>query len=130
MKRLLLFFLAIAAMTACNNEAGYTRAEDAQEAGREFIRASLDGNISRANFYLLKDSANLMVFDKWKSNYQHLTTEEKVAYKEANILPSKIENIDDSTVSYTYSNSFKKESTTLTIVKVNGEWLVDLKDIH
>jgi hypothetical protein len=34
----------------------YSKAEDAQDAGREFIRASLDGNYDKAKFYLLKDS--------------------------------------------------------------------------
>ena len=31
--------------------------------------------------------------------------------------------INDSVTTYTYSNSYKKDTTTIKIVRVNGEWL-------
>ncbi|WP_157474027.1 hypothetical protein [Flavihumibacter petaseus] len=129
MKLSFLALMGAMVVASCGSE-GYSRAEDAQDAGREFIRASLDGNIPKAEFYLLKDSANLMVFETWKAKYRNLSAAERVSYQEANILPSKIENINDSTVSFTYSNSYKNSPTTLKIVRIQGEWLVDLKDIH
>lgn len=130
MKQMLVGCFLLMAIQACNNEANFTKAEDAQDAGREFIRASLDGNIPKAEFYLLKDTASLMVFNNWKAKYQHLSAEEKVYYEQANILPSKIENVNDSTVNFTYTNTYKKNPTTLKIVRINGEWLIDLKELH
>ena len=61
--------------------------EDAQDAGREFIRASLDGNYQKALFYLYRDPGdnNVMLLDKQKKNYDQLPAEQKVNYKEANI---------------------------------------------
>jgi len=130
-KTRLSIFFCLLTIIACQNPSNYTKAEDAQDAGREFIRASLDGNYDKAKFYLLKDSANLMLFEKWKSGYDKLSTEERVSYKNANILPVTIENTNDSVINYVYTNSFKnKDTTTIRVIRVNGEWLVDFKDIH
>lgn len=125
--------LTIIFFNCCKNQSQYNKAEDAEDAGREFIRASLDGNYDKAYYYMLKDSTNTnkMILDKWKKDYNTLKEEDKVNYMEANILPLKIEQVNDSVVNYVYSNTFEvKDTTTIKIIKVNGEWLVDLKDIH
>ena len=114
-------------------EGSYSRAEDAQDAGREFIRASLDGNYQKALFYLYRDSSdtNVMLLDKQKTNYNQLPEEQKVNYKEASIRAISIEPLNDSVVNYTYTNSYKpQDTTTIKIIRVNDEWLIDLKDIH
>ena len=117
---------------ACSGNENYPKAEDAMDAGREFIRASLDGDMKKANFYLLKDSTNQMIFDKWKYDvYNKLSPEERTNYRQANILTVKIDKVDDSTVNFTYSNTYKsKDTTTVKIVRRDGEWLVDMKEIH
>ncbi len=133
MKYLVYTVLLIMVFVSCKNNSGYVKAEDAQDAGREFIRACLDGNYDKALFYLLKDSTNtnVMLLDKWKKDYTRLKEEEKVNLKEASIIALKIEQADDSTVHYEYTNSHEiKDTTTIKIVRLNGEWLVDLKDIH
>jgi Domain of unknown function (DUF4878) len=135
MKYYLILFcslLLIGLLSSCMGEDRYTKAEDAEDAGREFIRASLDGDMKKAQFYLLQDSVNTMVFDKWKNDkYNKLSPEERMNFKQANILPIRIAPENDSTVNYTYSNTFKnRDTTTVKIVKVNNEWLVDLKAIH
>jgi hypothetical protein len=119
--------------TACNNGGSkpYKKATDGPDAGREFIRASLDGNYDKAKFYLLQDSVNIMILDKWKNGYNKLANEERVKYLDANILPVSIQNENDSTISYVFTNTYKNtDTTTIKIFKINGEWLVDLKDIH
>jgi hypothetical protein len=125
-------FAVVAALLSCNNEGSYTKATDAQEAAREFIRASLDGNYDKASFYLYKDSAgvNEMLLTKWKADYGQWKQEDKVGHKEANIIVITTQATTDSTLNYVFSNSYKKDTTTIKIVKANGEWLVDLKDIH
>ncbi|ULQ53727.1 DUF4878 domain-containing protein [Flavihumibacter fluvii] len=129
---LLAFFTPLIFCIGCSGDDRFRKAEDAEDAGREFIRASLDGNMKKAEFYLLRDSVNNMLFEKWKTGeYNKLNPEERMSYKQANILPLKIEKENDSTVNYTYSNTYKnKDTTTVKIVRVNGEWLVDFKDIH
>jgi hypothetical protein len=121
---------ALLLLAACNNGKSYKKAEDAQDAGREFIRASLDGNYEKASFYLYPDSTNKYIFDKWKAMHDRTSTEEQQKYKDANILPIDIHPVNDSTTSYTYTNSYKKkDTTTILVVRVNKEWLVDLKEI-
>lgn len=135
MKKTILFQFFIAGMlvlASCASDSNLKPAEDAEEAGREFIRASLDGNMRKAEFYLLKDSANTMLFEKWKKDYYNkLSTEERINFKEANILPIKILNENDSVVHYSFSNTYKnKDTTTVKIIKSNGIWQIDLKELH
>lgn len=120
-------------LISCNNQAGYQKAEDAEDAGREFIRASLDGNYDKAYYYMYKDSTNTnkMILDKWRKDYLMLKQPDKVSYKEANIIAVNITPLNDSTVNYRYTNTFEiKDTTTIKIIKVSDEWLIDLKDIH
>lgn len=134
MKRLIILFFSTIAFFACNNNAvkGYEKPEDAQDAGRLFIRASLDGDYDRALNYMLHDSLNVTILRKWKDdNYDKLSNEQKISYKNANILPIQIENLSDSVVRYSFSNTYKKNDTTaIYIVRSNGDWKVDLKKIH
>lgn len=128
MKKILLP-AAILLVAACNNDKSFKKAEDAQDAGREFIRASLDGNYEKASFYLYPDSTNKMIFARWKTMHDRISAEEQERYKEASILPIDIHPVNDSVTSYTFANSYKKDTTTINVVKINGEWLVDLKEI-
>jgi hypothetical protein len=132
MKKNTILFILAAVAISCNSEGAYTKATDALDAGREFIRASLDGNYGKASFYLYKDSAgvNEMLLNKWKTDYSHWSQEDKVGHKEANIRVITTQPINDSAMNFIFSNSYKKDTTTIKIVKLNGEWLVDLKDIH
>jgi hypothetical protein len=127
-------YLTIIAMTvilaACGGSSDYYKAEDAQDAGRQFIRASLDGNYEKAKFYLLKDDDNLTLLRKQQINYQQLSKEDKRSFADANINPIAITPINDSTTTYKYHNSFHTtDTTTIRIIKVNNEWLVDLKSV-
>ena len=124
-------WIFILMLGGCGGERKYSKAEDAQDAGREFIRASLDGDLNKAKFYLLRDSANLYLLEKWKTDlYDKLSPEERRGYREANIQPIRITPENDSIVNYVFTNSFKNDTMNIKILKVNGEWLVNLKDIH
>lgn len=132
MKYLFLPILVVA-FAACNNNTAYQKAENGADAGREFIRASLDGDIKKARFYLLKDSTNLFMLNTtWKEHtYDQLTNEERREYRGAQIRPIKIVEESDSAIKYVFTNSYKvKDTTVIHIVRVAGEWLVDLKRIH
>ena len=61
-------FAAMLFFLSCANDDTYKKAEDAEDAGREFIRASLDGNYDKALFFLLKDTTNtnVMLLDRWR----------------------------------------------------------------
>jgi len=116
-------------LAACG-AGGYEKAENAQDAGREFIRASLNGDHQRARFYMLLDTTNLLLIERQQRDYQRLSTEEKREHRESTIRPISIQTVNDSTTTYKYFNTYNpKDTTTITIVKLNGDWLVDLKSI-
>lgn len=120
------FFLFI----SCNDKNKFTPAEDAEEAGTQFIRASLDGNYLKARFYLLKDSTNLILIKQQQINYEQLSSDTKRSNRDASIRPIEIRNENDSSTLYKYYHtSNTKDTTTIRIKKENGEWLVDLKSI-
>lgn len=128
MKKLTIPFLLL--IVACDGDGKYEPAEDAQDAGRQFIRASLDGDHKKAGFYLLQDSTNLMLLEKQRTNYRDLTRDAKRNYRDASIIPLSIKPIDSVTYQYKYyPSSNPGDTTTLRILKKNNEWLVDLKSI-
>jgi hypothetical protein len=123
-------YLIFAAIAGCTAGGSYEKAENAQDAGREFIRATLEGDHKKAKFYLLKDTTNLLLIEKQQENYNHLSMEEKRQHRESNIRPLNIKKVNDSVTTYQYYNTYNpKDTTTITIVNSNGNWLVDLKSI-
>ena len=95
----------ITALLLISCKDAFKKAEDAQDAGREFIRASLDGNYEKASFYLYPDSTNKMMFTKWKKDYDNMPADEKQRYKDASILVFESHPVNDSVAIFTYANS-------------------------
>ena len=124
------WIVPITVLLAACGEGELKPAEDAQDAGRQFIRASLDGDYKKAEFYLLQDSTNLMLLDQQKSNYAGLSKAQKNDYEDASIIPISIKPADSITVYYRYyPSSNPKDTTSLRITKKDNVWLVDLKSI-
>jgi hypothetical protein len=72
----------------------------------------------------------MLLFSKQQTMYKELTNKEKSSYKNATIRPVAITGENDSTVLYKYYHtSNPADTTTLRIVKRNGDWLVDLKSV-
>ncbi|HLK28826.1 MAG TPA: hypothetical protein VKT28_09600 [Puia sp.] len=128
MKKIITLLL-LATAVACNNTQSYKKAEDAQDAGREFIRASLDGDYDKAKYYMLGDSTNRYLLERWKNSYDNLSKEEKDKYKDAEIVVLDLHRENDSVTSYKYFNSYKKDTTTVKVMLVHGEWVVDMKEL-
>ena len=128
--RKILFPVFVLLFVSCNDQNKYTPAEDAEEAGTMFIRASLNGDYARARFYLLKDSTNLILIKQQQINYEQLNAEQKRSNREASIRPIEIKNENDSSTVYKYYHtSNPKDTTRILIKREKGEWLVDLKSI-
>ena len=122
--------LLIAVIAFSCGDGSYKKATDAQDAGREFIRASLDGDFEKAKFYMLKNDDNLWMLERMQAKYQQLPGESKRTQRESNIRPVNITPVNDSLTRYAYwQTENPKDTITLAIVKVKDEWLVDLKSI-
>ncbi|HXB94566.1 MAG TPA: hypothetical protein VNU70_05385 [Puia sp.] len=124
-----LFIPLVLLLSACNGPNSYKKAQDPEEAGSEFIRAALDGNYEKASFYLYADSTNKVMFAKWKKDYDRMSAEERQKYQDASIRPIEIKKVNDSVSTYTYTNSYKNDTTTIRIIRSNGDWMVDLEEI-
>ena len=114
----------------CNsNDEKATADSDALNAGRNFIRAALDGNFARARSFVLPDSVNMEWFGIYERSYnERMKPEDKKGYKEASINVHEVKDLNDSTTLLIYSNSyFKNDTHQLRIVRVNSQWLIDLK---
>ncbi|MBL7735382.1 MAG: DUF4878 domain-containing protein [Chitinophagaceae bacterium] len=130
MKTIIAFGVLTALILGCGSRGGYEKAENAQDAGREFIRASLDGDYARAKFYMLQDTTNAMLIEQQKRNYQQLKSNEKEERRKSSIRPITIVNVNDSVAVYKYFNTYNPaDTTTMVIVRSKDEWLVDLKSI-
>lgn len=125
----LIITILLFATFSCSNPQNFKKAEDAQDAAREFIRASLDGNYDKAKFYLYPDANNKFLLERWEKTYGRLRSEEKQQYKDADIIVLDTHPINDSVFSYKYLNSYKKDTSTVKVLRINGEWLVDLKEL-
>ena len=129
MKQFLVYSFMVT-LIACGAGGGYEKAENAQDAGRQFIRASLDGDHQKARFYLLQDTTNLLMIERQQRDYEELSHEAKQRHRDSDIRPIRIQKINDSTTTYQYYSTYNpKDTTTMSIVRRHGDWLVDLKSI-
>ncbi len=129
MKKVIFCLATLITAASCSSDF-YEPATDPIDAGREFIRASLDGDHKKARFFLLKDSINLLLIDRQQRDFEMLPHEEKKKHRESSIRPTNIKNINDSTTIYTYFNTYNPTDTTsINVVKQDDHWVVDLKSI-
>lgn len=130
MKKLAILLVAtLPLFWACgtNDESSAQQGENDIDAARMFIRSALDGK--------WKDARRLIVQDQ--VNIEDLETAERMAdrrdaltqrnYREAQITIHNTRKIGDSVSIVTYSNTFKKQKDSVKVVRVGGQWLVDLK---
>lgn len=97
------------------------------DAARDFIRASLDGKFDNAKKYLLQDSSNLQFLNAVERNYAKMDAGTRSGYRSASINIHLVDPVNDSTTIVVYSNSFKNDHDTLKVLKIDNNWLVDLK---
>lgn len=121
------FAVIVISVTACTANKAYEKPGDPLEAGREFIRFALDGDMHKAKVFIFPDAVNERLFDNIEKKYTTESQEEKENYKDASIIINKFNSLNDSTAIINYSNSFKKENSEIKLIKVNGEWWVDFK---
>jgi len=124
-KILLFSFLMIILYSCSEKKAG--RPATALDTGREFIRASLDGNFKDAEAVLLKDSQNVQLFESYQMYYNRLPVEKKNNYKNASYNINKYADLSDSVTIINYSNSYMNKPMEIKVVRNNNEWNVDFK---
>lgn len=125
--RIIILFTILFITGSCSQTDNYKKPSDPLEAGRDFIRFALDGNMNKAKTFILRDADNDRLFEKIEKTYTDSPKQEKDGYKDASIIINKSQNINDSTTVINYSNSYKRENREIKLIKINGEWWVDFK---
>ena len=124
---------AIIFLFACNNSETKepevpVKLENGMEAASQFIRAALDGDYGKARRFLINDSTNKQTMDTYENYYNNnRTPEDKKAYKTASIRFLKdTHEVNDSVTIVHYSNSYSNKPDSLKVIRINGQWFIDL----
>lgn len=129
----LLLALVCSLYTACKDDPKKesTASENNIDAARNFIRAALDGKFSEARRFMLQDSINTNYMDIAERSFGNIDPDTRKGYQNASIrIYSPVKEINDSVSIIIYSNSFKNDPDTLRVLRLNGQWLVDLKYLY
>jgi Domain of unknown function (DUF4878) len=124
---LLLFFVS------CKDTDRTTTSEQPSsdiDAAREFIRAALDGDYTKAKTFVVNDSLNQQDIEASERLYkERMSAEDKAKYRGASIHIHETKQINDSASIIYYSNTFRNQKDSLRVIKIDGKWLVDFKYI-
>jgi uncharacterized protein involved in tolerance to divalent cations len=127
-RKIFIAALIIFFYTACSTrENAYQPAENALDAAREFIQSCLQGNFKRASLYVWEDSVNEKYLQKLQIKYRGLSTQKKEEYKQASIIITQEETVNDSIHIIYYKNSYDKIARKVKAMKRNGAWKIDFK---
>jgi len=128
-------FLVAATCIALLSSCSQTKVPNTDlDVARAFINDILSNNFNAAEKLVMKDTINInedtnkQYFDLFKKEYESKSKEELENYRNADIIINEISTVSDSVSIVNYSTSFlRNKSNKLKMVKVNGQWLVDLK---
>lgn len=130
MKKTLGILAVVLALQACSSGEDAKPAaasENDMDAARNFIRAALDGKWPEARKYMLRDSLNTELIDMAESRYEHMNREDRRGYREASIQLFDTRQQGDSITIVSYANSFMNKKDSLKVLRIGGQWLIDLK---
>jgi hypothetical protein len=118
--------LALFCLVACNNEKKTPNSDIG--VAQAFIKDILENNFKEAETFVLKEETNQQYFDLFKKEFESKSPAELESFKKADIIINEISPVNDSVSIVNYSNSFKRDkSNKVKMVRINGQWLVDLK---
>ena len=119
--------LSVFLVVACNFQKNdYRKAEDALDAGREFINSRLQGDFLKAAFYLLPDEKNKAILNQMESAYRKKDKEGRQQWRTASINIKEVKEQSSTETFIYFQNSFDKLADTIRVFKKNDNWLVDL----
>ncbi|HYO21676.1 MAG TPA: hypothetical protein VER36_04675 [Flavisolibacter sp.] len=132
MKKIALFIVAFLPLYwSCSDTDEGTAAskgENDVDAARLFIRSALDGRWKDARRLVVQDSLNIEDLETAQRMADRRDAVTQRSYREAQIRIHDTRKVSDSISIITYSNTFFKDRRdSLKVVRLGGQWLVDLK---
>jgi hypothetical protein len=114
------------ALVACSGDE-YPKAENAFDAGREFIDGCMKGDFNRAAFYMVNDDENNKDLQHIKATYKEKSQDQKQQYYQSSIIVNEDATVSDSVHIINYMNSYDKIARKVKVVLNNNTWQVDFK---
>lgn len=122
-----LFFSLLFFLSCSSNHIEYLKAENAFDAGREFIDGTLKGDFKKASFYMLNDSTNQGFLAVQEKDFRLKDKEGRQQLRTASINIQQVEDLDSTVSIIHYNNSYDKIEQSVKVIKQNNTWLVDFK---
>lgn len=120
-------FLFLQIFCACSSEETKPTSENDVDAARNFINAVLQANFDKAGDYLVPDSANKEYMALTEQSFERKSPEERKMYAESSINIHGVKPVNDTVTIVHYSNSYKNIKDSIKVVRVDQQWLIDLK---
>ncbi len=121
----ILSLFAVLLFASCQEPEGFTDPEDPLDAGREFVRAVLDGDFEKASIYVSDNEEDKEIFERYENYMKKQPRSERLNLKSASIIVNKVEKLNDSVTIINFSNSHTMKPTDLKVVKQDNSWKVD-----
>jgi hypothetical protein len=117
--------LLLLTIVGCNEPEGFKQPEDPLDAGREFIRAVMDGDFKEAELYISEDEEDFGLFRRYEDYMKKQPQKERLSLKSASIIINKVENLGDSICLINFSNSHSMKPMDLKVIREKENWKVD-----
>ncbi len=122
-----LFLLLPIFVCACGSDSDYPAADNAFDAGREFIDGCLKGDFTKAAFYMVSDDENNKDLLQIKRVYNEKGIGQKQEYSTASIVIQQEETLSDTVHIIHYMNSYDKIARKVKVVLRDNTWKTDFK---
>lgn len=109
----------------CNEPEGFQNPEDPLDAGREFVRAILDGNYQKAGLYIIGDQEDKDLFTTYQQYMKKQPQKERLLLKSSSIIIHKSETINDSVTIINFSNSHSMKPMDIKVIREDNTWKID-----
>ena len=125
MKKILIYLFFVMAIFSCNQPEGFKEAEDPLDAGREFVRAVLDGDYQKASLYIENNPEDKELFQRYQLYMKKQPQKEKLLLKSSSIIINTVEKLNESISIVNFSNSHSMKPMDLKIILRENKWRVD-----
>ena len=127
LKKLILFTSLFIISSACNNNSPAEQADNPLDGGRYFIENYMQGDMKKAQEYLLVDPKNQAYFDQMTKDYFSLDKEGRTQLRLSAIEINEVKTLNDQASAIIYANSHDKIQRWIKVVSTPKGWKVDLK---
>jgi len=127
LKKLILFTSLFIVSSACNNNSPGEQADNPLDGGRYFIENYMQGDMKKAQEYLLVDPKNQAYFDQMTKDYFSLDKESRTQLRQSSIEINEVKTLNDQASAIIYANSNDKIQRWVKVVATPKGWKVDLK---